>query len=184
MSIYNITSRYASAFMEISDEKGTIETTGKDIDLVYNTLSASKELRKFLLSPIIKTEKKRSILVEIFKDKVTEETLNFILFVLKKNREEFLFPISKRFLELKDVRMGMVAVNIRSAGELSENQKDKMKTQLESYLSKKVRLNYNIDEKLIGGFIVRVKDTVIDASIVNQLKVLRQKFSAENLSLN
>jgi len=183
MSIFNISNRYASALFRLAEDSDKFDKIAGDMDLVFNTLEASKELRNLLVSPVITEAKKKSILSELFDDKVSAETQNFLKFVVTKNREDMLFDISKRFIELRDDKLNIVNANISTAVEVTGNEKKLFEESLASYTGKKVRLNFNIDEKIIGGFRVKIKDKLIDASVFHQLELLRKRLVSEDRSL-
>ncbi len=184
MGNFTIATRYANALLEASEEKNTFDAVAKDMELIYNTFDSSKELRVAISNPILSEEKKINILREIFGGKVSSDSLEFLFFVVKKGRDEVMFDILKRFMELRDDKMNIVKVLITSAFELNEKQKSEIKSKLTGYLQKDVRMQYKVNPTLIGGFTVRVGDTVLDASVVHQLELLRNKFLKEEFLLN
>ncbi|OGV05721.1 MAG: ATP synthase F1 subunit delta [Ignavibacteria bacterium RIFOXYA2_FULL_37_17] len=128
---------------------------------------------------------KKSLLQKIFENKISNETASFVGFVVEKNREDILFDIFKEFIALADKKNGIIKAKVVSASELNDQLKQKMIVDLSKKTNKKVSANYNVDANLIGGFIVRIEDTVYDASVKHQLNLLRKKFSEEiNLSNN
>lgn len=182
MGFLNISNRYAKALLEIAKEKNIFDAVSNDMKLILNTLKESKELKIALKSPIIKESDKLNILKEIFSSKVSLESMQFVEFVLEKNRIEILSDISRRFVELVDEIQGFVEVEVASIDLLDNNQKELLKNKLESITNKKVRLSYRIDKNLIGGFTARVKDKVFDASVKHQLENLRKSFLQEHLN--
>ncbi len=184
MGNFTIATRYANALLEASEEKNTFDAVAKDMELIFNTFDSSKELRVAISNPILSEEKKINILREIFGGKVSSDSLEFLFFVVKKGRDEVMFDILKRFMELRDDKMNIVKVLITSAFELNEKQKSEIKSKLTGYLQKDVRMQYKVNPTLIGGFTVRVGDTVLDASVVHQLELLRNKFLKEEFLLN
>lgn len=178
MSDFNITSRYANALIELSEEKNVFEKTASDVELVFNTLTGSKDLRNMLASPVIKSAKKIEILKEIFDSYISQDTINFLTFIVNKNREDLLYEIAKSFVQLKNGKQGLVDINVKSAVEFDEAQKDLMKTQLAEYTKKQVRIDFNVDDNLIGGFVAKVGDTVLDGSVKQQLKNLKKQLLA------
>ena len=69
MSSYNISTRYANALMALATEKNILKEVADDMQLVFNGIAGSKELRTILKSPVINPEKKEAILNSIFKEK-------------------------------------------------------------------------------------------------------------------
>ncbi len=184
MGNFTIATRYANALLEATEEKNTFDEVAKDMELIFNTFDASKELRVAIANPILTENKKIDILRELFGDKVGEDALEFLIFVVRKGRDEAMYDILKRFIELRDEKLGVVKVLITSAFSLDENQKEEIKKKLTEYLQKDVRMQYKVNPSLIGGFTVRVGDTVLDASVVHQLELLRNKFLKEDFTFN
>jgi len=180
MSVFRIANRYASALMGLAVEKNNLEKFSSDVEFMNNTMSQSKELRLFLSNPIIKKPVKLEVLKEILKSRSNKELNGFVEFVVDKNREDVLPAIIKRFLEMRDDKMGIIRGTVTCAVELTKDQQGNMKKELEKYTGKTVELAFRVDERIIGGFVVKAGDTVIDASVTNQLKQLRKKLSEQN----
>ena len=184
MSEFSVSTRYATALMELAENKNIFEEISGDISLIFNTLYKSPELKVILANPIIKEDKKRAILEEIFKSKISNDMLIFLKFIIEKKRENLLPAITKRYLVLRDIKLGIIDVKIKSIYDFSEEQIMDLKNKLENYTKKKVRMSFSHDDNIIGGFIVRFDDTVIDASIKHQLNLLKKKLIEGNLSVN
>lgn len=181
MGTYTISERYAKALMQLAVEKESFDKVSEDIDTVYNTLDKSKELRAVLTSPIIEEKKKIEVLDAIFSSHVGGEVQGFLKFVVEKNREDILFNIVKRYRELRDTKLGVINISITGVADFTDNQKEELKKHLEQYTGKKVKAEYKTNEKMIGGFIVKAGDKVIDASVQHQLERLRKQMLKENL---
>ncbi|MEI7812339.1 MAG: ATP synthase F1 subunit delta [Ignavibacteria bacterium] len=184
MSNLNIANRYATVLMKLTEERNSFDTVSDDIELIKKTLGNSKELLVVLHSPVIPSKTKYSILTELFESKVSRDSLEFVQFIVDKNREELLLNIVRRYLELRDQHLGLINADIYSVLELEEEQKIKLKSRLEELTQKKVRLSYFIDTKIIGGFIIKIEDTIYDASLRRQLELLEKRLLSGNLILN
>ena len=180
MSVYRVSHRYARALMGLAEEKKIFEKVSDDMLLVYNALKGSKELRTILSNPIIKEEKKLSILEAVFKSKVTKDSMEFVNFIVKKNREDVLYEIAKHFLELRNEKLGIIEAEVFSVEEFSKTQKANMQKKLEDYTKKKVELSFKVNPLLIGGFLIKYSNKIVDASVKNQLSLLRKKLLEEN----
>ncbi len=174
MSNFNISTRYANALLEFAGKKDALEQVSADMLLLEDALSNSKDLRVVLKSPVINKDKKSSILQAIFSEKISKVSNDFLLFVNKKNRENILFDIAKRFNEIRNVQLNRVETEIVSTIELSDEQKDSLQNQLHKFSGKEIVPTFKTDASLIGGFTVRMNDTVIDASVKQQLNKLRK----------
>ncbi|MBZ0178510.1 MAG: ATP synthase F1 subunit delta [Melioribacteraceae bacterium] len=184
MSRFAVSTRYAVSLLDDSVKKNLLDKVSADIELVYSTFAGSKELRRVMANPIIRFEKKKNILSDLFSGKVSDEVMNFLFMILNKGREDFYFDITGRFIELKNRKEGIVNVLVKSAVELDNSQKEKIINKLEVFTNKKVKAEFKIDSSIIGGFIARIGDTVIDASIFHQLERLKNTFISESINLN
>lgn len=184
MADFRILHRYATSLLETSIEKKNLDIITSDIQLLVETLDKSKLLQLMLESPVVKTEVKLNILKEIFSSKISKDSMDFIEFVISKQRENLLKSIGIRFLEIRDEYLGIANVFVTTATEFNNDQKSLLESKLEKILNKKVRLNFKTDLNLVGGFIAKVNDTLYDASIKHQLELLKKQFLTGDISLN
>jgi F-type H+-transporting ATPase subunit delta len=179
MSNYNVTSRYADAFTEFAEEKSVYNKVVQDVELIYNTLTGSRELRNFLSSPVLKDTKKKEIIEAVFGDKINDVTVQFLNFVVDKGRIEMLQEVMQRFLEIRDEKENITDVTFKSVIELGDEQAARIKLEMESYTGKNVRFKNIVDKSLIGGYTAQIKDTVLDASVKRQLERLKKTLIEE-----
>lgn len=185
MSSYNIATRYATALMNIASEKEILTEVSYDMELVREGISSSKDLKVMLKSPIIKMAQKEEVLRQIFQKKINVVSSEFIQFVITKNRENLLFDILLRFKDLYNNKINRVEAKVVSSVELSDGQKNILQKSLEEYTKMEVVSFYSVDESIIGGFIVKINDTVLDSSVKQQLRKLRKNLLQQaNLVVN
>jgi len=176
--------RYASSLLQTALENNTLEKVYHDLKLLIENFDKSGELKRAVESPVIKPEIKISFLKEIFSKKMDKETLKFIRFVIDKNREDVLYLIAEKFIDLRNEHLGIVELDVKTAFKFNEDQKQTVKSKFEKLLKKTVNLNVVVDNSLIGGFIAKVGDTVYDASLKHQLELLKKEFAQGSRSLN
>ena len=184
MSNYAVTTRYATALLKFSEENNTFKKVAEDMEFVFNTFKSSRELRLFIVKPIISQDKKTQILQEIFEKHISKSVLEFLEFMIKKGRDEIIFDTLKRFLELKNSKLNIVNITVTSASELVDIQKNHLVEQLSEYTKKKVKVEYKINKSILGGFIAKIGDTVLDASVSHQLDLLRKKLLNQETLFN
>ena len=172
-----ITRRYALALMETAEEQKQLDRVVQDLELLQRTAKESKDFNTFLKSPVIKNDKKKEIFSELLKSKVGALTLDFLLLLCEKRREDILLPIITQFFLLRDELLGIVQVDVKAATELSRDQFDNIQKRFENITKKKVRISFNLDTMVKGGFIARVGDTVFDGSVRHQLELIRERFT-------
>ncbi|MCR4416989.1 MAG: ATP synthase F1 subunit delta [Ignavibacteria bacterium] len=179
-----VTNRYAKALLDLAVSENLLDVIVKDLEFVQNNILSLRELFLLIKSPIVKRDKKRKIFAELFKDKISETSLKFCELIINRQRSDLLLDIIKRFLQMKDEYLNIKSVLVRSAFELDEKHINELKSVLENNLGKKVNINLLIDKNLLGGFIVQIDDTLIDASLKHQLELLRKKFLFGTEKLN
>ncbi|RFM24174.1 MAG: ATP synthase F1 subunit delta [Candidatus Thermochlorobacter aerophilum] len=172
--------RYATAILEGAGEE--LQTVVQDLEVVKDTIKASRELRQLLKSPIVKNDDKILILKQIFIGRISLKTLESIELLVRKGRSELILDTIEEFERLLDKRNGVVNAEVASAIELDESQKQQVQARLEKLVGQKIRLQTKVQPDLIGGLTVRIGDTVIDYSIKHQLARLRERLKQGSLN--
>lgn len=166
--------RYAKALFELAKEQRVLDQVESDMARVQAIIEESPELSVLLHSPVIQVQEKRRVISEIFKGKIQQLSYDFLNLLLDKNREDLLAGIITYFFKFIDESKGILRGDLRAAFPLSDQQKDTLKDQLDRITGKNVIIKEQIDSTLIGGFVIRMEDTVIDVSIINHLNKLRE----------
>jgi F-type H+-transporting ATPase subunit delta len=170
-----VAARYAAALMGAADESKSLDLVANDLGSLRATLAASRELQRLLDSPIVSPVKKQAILAELFGSRFGPLTMRFIALLVEKGREGVLATAIEQWFALRDVRMGVVAVDVTTAVEISAGQKRELTTALERATGKTVRVRTVTDAAIRAGLIVRIGDTVHDGSMRRQLERLRER---------
>lgn len=169
--------RYAKALKDLALEQGVLENVRDDMKLINTVCKENRELVTLLNSPIVKTDKKQSILSEIFKGKISKLTELFILTLAAKRRESYLDAIALEFIkQFKEHKKILTAV-ITTASGLDEELRKKVLEVVKGSGHSEIELTEKINDKLIGGFTLQVGDKRIDASIAKQIRKLAMSFS-------
>ena len=168
-------SRYAKSLLDLSTEQKTVEEVYKDMEMIASTVSKNREFAVVLQSPIIKSDKKQSILDSLF-PKATDLTKGFINIIVRKGRENILGQIAEAFVQQYKTQKGIIVAELKSAVKLDDKLKAKI-LDLVNPSKKQVEVLETIDASIIGGFIVRVDDKQVDASIATRITELKLAFS-------
>jgi len=129
-----------------------------------------------LKSPVVKTDKKQEILTSIFGKKTSDLTKQFLMLISSRNREGIVGDIAFAFVNQYKVIKNIIVTEITSAVKLDDSQKKKI-LQLLNADNTSVEIVEKINPEIIGGFIVRVDDKQIDASISRKFDNLKQDFN-------
>jgi F-type H+-transporting ATPase subunit delta len=168
--------RYATALMSLAAEMNAVERISSDMEGIGATVQGSRELRRFLASPVVSRSRKKVVMKDLFGGSVAALVQAFVNLLIDKQREVHLPGIIDEFALLRDERLGIVGAEVTSAVDLTPAQGENMRKQLEQYTRKSVRLRLTQDAGIRGGIIVRIGDTVLDASVRHQLDRLRERF--------
>jgi len=176
MTNVRVARRYALALMDAAEGKQSIEEVTQDLATIGAVLRASREFRTFLSSPIVSPKKKWAVLTEMFGTRVGRDAMDFMELLVTKSREAVLADAIEQFNALRDEKLGIVNVSVTTAIAVTAQQERTLQHQLEDYTRKKVRVRWSLDAAIKGGLLVRIGDTVLDASIRHQLELLAERF--------
>ena len=177
MAISTVAFRYAKSLFDLAQEKNLTETLYSDMQLVGQTIGASRPLALMLRSPIVRNDKKAAVLRAIFGEWVNTLTMNFIDIVAKKNRDGILDAIANEFIRLYDQQQGIERATVITTTQLTDALRVRFKAIVANTTgSELVELEEKTDAKLIGGYILKLGDRQIDASVRSQLNNLRVTF--------
>ncbi len=171
-----IAHRYAKALFDLAIEQNIIEKVYEDVLLINEVCQNNKIFINVLSSPIIRSDKKQSILKELFQSKIHPVTLSFLLILTKKRREYFVTQIAIKYIDFYKEYKGIEVITIVSADKLDEPTKQKILQKLKSFIYKELELIEVIDPKIIGGFIIQYNDKKYDASILSKVNALSRNF--------
>jgi F-type H+-transporting ATPase subunit delta len=136
------------------------------------------EMKEFLQNPVIRPSKKKEILHTIFKENVEEITLSLIDLVVLNGRESFLSAIARVFISETRKYKGITQVMLTTAVPVNEKIKTQISELVASVFNTKVDLKESVDKEIIGGFILKVEDNFIDASVKNKLRKIKKELTS------
>lgn len=172
-----LAARYAKSVLDLAKEKGQVEVVYKDMEFLHALCSKSREVVNLLRSPIISADKKEAILKEVTKGNVGELTNLFIRLLVNKGREENLPEIVISFISQYKKLKGIHTIKLTTASPVSEEVKkqiiDKVKSQTNL---QHIEMEADVKEDIIGGFLLEIGDTLVDASIAYDLNKIRSQF--------
>lgn len=175
MNESKISIRYAKAFFYSAFERNLLEVIKKDVDFLLQLLQTQPRLKELLASPVVKSKEKRIFLDKVFKDQFNQLTMDFLYLLLKNNREIFLMEMCLNFQGLYGKLTGTKSAQLITAVELDGSQLQKFNELILKQFGSKAEVLTKVDEKLLGGFILKIDDHQLDASVSTQLKKMRRE---------
>ncbi|WP_228236686.1 ATP synthase F1 subunit delta [Allomuricauda sp. M10] len=168
--------RYAKATLDYAVEKNAAEAVEKDMRSIAATISENKELQGLLESPIVKSEIKKNVLLEVFKD-ADEITKGLVQTMLDNKRIAMLQEVAYKYIIQYEKMKGEEVAYVTTAVPLTAELEKKILAQVTKATGNKVSIKNEVDESILGGFVLRVGDTQYDASIANKLNGLKREFT-------
>lgn len=172
-----LASRYSRSLLLLAIERGEVEQVFRDMKLIARTCNENKELTILLRSPIIKTDKKKAILRQIFEQQIGKTSQAFIEIIANKRREYFLEKIAEEFTHQYKENKNIATATVTTTVPLDPELREKIMALVKNKTKQEVELIEKTDDKLIGGFVLRIGDTQIDSSIQRKLNDLKKNFS-------
>ena len=174
MKSTKVASRYAKALLEIAKEHNKVSSVLNDMNFLLEINSSTSDFESLISSPIISPEKKIETFEKVF-GQFEDVSKSFLKLITDNRRDSNLPAIAQSFiLQVKDYE-GILPITITSAVPLDNSVRDVIVTKIQNTVKDKLEIKEQIDESLIGGFVVKMGDMEIDASISNQFNNLKKR---------
>jgi F-type H+-transporting ATPase subunit delta len=172
-----LAARYAKSLLGLAIETGQLEKVYTDIQWLQAVTKSSRDFVNLLRSPIVKGDKKLSILNAVTKGKISDLTAAFNRLLVTKGRESYLPEILGAFIRQYKEHMNIQTVKLTTAVPVSEEIRKAVIEQLKKNTDmKNIELETTVDEELIGGFVLQMGDRLVDASVAYDLKAVARQF--------
>ena len=169
--ISTIARPYAQAVFDLAKEQSKLQAWSDTLSLLSHVVEDEAVKSVINDSKLLDTDKEKLIL-DICKKNINKEGENFVKLLIENKRLLILPFISKAFENLKANEEGSVTANIVVATKITKKETDEIIKNLEKKLNKKIEATVEIDQSILGGSVITVGDTVIDASVKGQLESL------------
>ena len=170
---------YARSLFEVAKEQDKLDTVRDEIGEFADALNGSRELQMFLFSPYFSTQEKSDGLDRAISG-ADETVTNFLELLVEKHRMPVIFRIRAELDQLWEEENKRLPVQVTSAVELSEETVKQIGDKIAQQTDRKVDLSSRVDPDILGGIIVRVGNSVLDASIRNRLENFRKQVARAN----
>ena len=166
--------RYAKALLDLAVETNSLEVTLKDMQLLDSICKQSADFCIMLRSPVIKGDKKCSVINAVVGDSLSELTKKFINLLMTKSRELNLPEITVAFMEQYNELKHIRTVNLTTAVAMDDKTRSMLLGKIAPYMNgDSVDLKEKVDADLIGGFVLEVNGTLFDASVKKKLSDIK-----------
>lgn len=165
---------YAQALFEVANEKGVADEVEKDMESIKDLLKSNKKFRDVLNHPTITKAEKKNIIDKTIGLQCSKWVKHLLHVLIDKRRERILGPLADMFKATAVQIKGEESVNVQTAFPLSDSKLGKLKDNLEKLIKKKINLETEVKEDIIGGMVIKIGNRIIDGSVVNHLNNLKK----------
>jgi F-type H+-transporting ATPase subunit delta len=181
MNDSKISVRYSRAIFQSALGKKILDKVNQDM-IFISEVCKIPETKELLHSPIIIPSKKSAIFHKILDSNVENITLSLIDLVVQNGREKHIPAIARNFIHETMKYKGVTESVLTTAVKVNDKVKKQITDLISEVFKTKVELKETIDPEVIGGFILRVDDSYIDASIRNKLRKIRKELKGSALT--
>lgn len=168
--------RYVQALIELAREHDSFDAWQRDLRTL-DSLVSDPNVRAYLENPSIQSESKFRRLDDLLQD-AQPEARNLLHILIERRKVDEIHEIARLFDEAVLAERGIVLADVTTAEPLDQLGQIFLKRELSRMLGKDVQLRLHEDPELIGGFVARIGDQVIDGSVIQQLRRLRARLAA------
>jgi F-type H+-transporting ATPase subunit delta len=155
-------------------EQDKLDVIRDEIGEFADALSETRELQVFFFSPYFSTDEKVEGLRSALQD-ADESVVNFLDLLIEKHRMPALFRIRREFDALWEEENRLLPVQVTSAIELDESTVRQIGDAIGEQTGRRIELTSEVDPGILGGIVLRVGNSILDASIRNRLEKLRKQ---------
>ena len=178
-----ISKTYGEALYELVKEKKTESAMLEEVTALRAILKENGELGKTMENPRLTKEEKVDLLKSIFENRISDDLMSFLCILAEKNRYSDVDGVLGYFIERIREEEGIGTAYVTTAFALDAKKKEEIKNRiLQCTKYDKLDVIYSVDEALIGGMVIRIRDRVLDSSIRTKLERMERELHGVMLS--
>ncbi len=165
--------RYALALYEIAEKKNNVDEYLRDLTEICNIFSENEDFYEVLKHPVINTTKKKQLFTDLFKGKIDDELLSFMIILIEKGRILQLKDILNQMENIDLERRNTIRGVVKTVIPLLDDELKQLKDIFEKKYEKTILFDAKIDESLLGGVYVKVGNDVIDGTLKSKIDEMK-----------
>jgi F-type H+-transporting ATPase subunit delta len=165
---------YARSLFEVAQEHDKLDVVREQLGQIADAISDSRELQTFFFSPYFSTQEKEEGLDKAITD-ADETVRSFLKLLLENHRMPVIFRVRREYERMWEDAHDLLPVQITSAVELDRSVAQRIGDEIGRQTGRTVELSSAVDPDVLGGIVVRVGNSILDASIRTRLENLRKQ---------
>ena len=163
---------YAKALLDLSKENNIdINQIVSELQLVNSYFD--NEFVSFLNNPKISKDNKKEVFNKAFSN-LNKNVFAVLMVLIDNNKIVYLNEVIQELFNLINEENNIVTVEVLSFSKLSEIEKLSIMNYFIKKLNKKITLKEVIDEKLVGGLVIKYQGKIIDGSLFTKQESLKE----------
>ena len=165
---------YARALFEVAQERGALDELREQLGQFADALNENRDLAIFFFSPYFSSDEKKDALERTVMG-AEPALMNFLEALIERHRMPAIFRIRADYEALWQKENQLLPVEVTSAVGLEESTVRSIGERIGEQTGNRIELNSVVDPEILGGIVLRVGNSILDASIRNQLNQLRKQ---------
>ena len=165
---------YGRALFEVASEHGETDEIREQLGQFAEALNDNRDLAVYFFSPYFSTQEKKDGLVKLL-DGADDALVNFLELLIEKHRMPAIFRIRRYFDDLWEQENKVLPVQISTATKLDESVVKQIGDRISQDTGQRIELTSEVNPEILGGIVLRVGNSILDASIRNRLENLRKR---------
>jgi ATP synthase F1 delta subunit len=172
--VEEIAAVYARSLFEVAQEQDKLDLVREQLGQFADALQTNRDLQVFFFSPYFSTPEKEDGLDRAVTD-ADPVVQNFLKLLIENHRMPVVFRVRRVYDELWEEENQLLPVEVTSAVELDEGTVRQIGDRISQQTGRRVELSARVEPEILGGIVVRVGNSVLDASVRNRLETLRRQ---------
>lgn len=168
---------YGRSLFEVAEEQGKVEELREQLGQFADALEENRELKLFFFSPYFSTTEKQQALDGLLEG-AERAFVGFLKLLIENHRMPVIFRVRREYERLWAEANRVLPVQVTSAIELDEATTESIGASIGQSTARKVTLSTRVDPDILGGIVVRVGNSILDASIRSRLEQLRKQVAS------
>jgi F-type H+-transporting ATPase subunit delta len=169
-----IASVYARSLFEVARDHGRLDEVREQLGQIADAIEGNQQLQVFFFSPYFSTQEKKEGLGKLLSG-ADPILVNFLELLIEKHRVPALFRIRRTLDALWREENRLLPVSVTSAVALDEATVQQIGERIAQQTGRRVDLTSRVEPDILGGIVVRVGNSVLDASVRHRLDKLRRQ---------
>jgi len=169
-----VAKRYAKSIFNLAHEKGKLENTYEEVNILVEVFKNDQIALDFLTNPVLSFSKKKEVFDNILKSMLKPFTMSILYFIIKQKRASLLMQIFEEYNLLYRKEMKIMYVDLITAKKANDELKNIIVKRLGQ--EQNILLNERIDKSVLGGVLIKVNDRQFDSTVKSYINKIKSSF--------